>query len=190
MFRDAIAERVEEARRDHLGARRQFGRTREGRSAADTSGCSTSRKTSVGRSPWFFSSRTCQRPAIEGGYRPRCRGAAPPALMRRAAVTIHVPGTVEHFTQRVDALGRDHALAGMSFPRTRPNVADTASRSTLRLRVPGSGAGSGAGSRSAAGRRGRTSAPPPGAGATPGRRRRAVQRPIRRAVAHASMRRH
>ena len=33
------------------------------------------------------------------------------------AVTVHVPGAVEHFTQRIDVLGCDHALLGMPFSR-------------------------------------------------------------------------
>ena len=36
----------------------------------------------------------------------------------RAAVTIHVPRAVEHLAQRIDALSRDHLLAGMPLART------------------------------------------------------------------------
>ena len=145
-FRDVVAERVKEARRDHLGAGRQFGRvSRVEAQQVDP----VVRVPEHERRPQPLVLQQQDAP----GARHRGRLIVPAAAAQllhahaRAAVTIHVPRTVEHVTQRVDALGRDDLLAGMPFPG-RPKVADTASRSTLRLRGPGSGAGRGVGSRS------------------------------------------
>ena len=115
-FRDVVAERVKEARRDHLGAGRQFG---------SVSRVEAQQVDAVVRVPeherWPQPLVLQQQDVPGAGHR---RGLIVPAAASqlrqahaRAAVTIHVPRAVEHVAQRIDALRRDDLLAGMPLAR-------------------------------------------------------------------------
>ena len=122
-FRDVVAERVEDARRNHLGAGRQFrglGRIETQQeqvfAGIPEEDCRTRDPVADQHDP----PRPCHRRRI---------GIAASAAQfveaqLHAAVPVDEPGTVEHLTQRIDALGRNDAagrlpLAWMTERRRR-----------------------------------------------------------------------
>ena len=98
-FRDVITERVKEARRDHLGAGRQFGRAARIETQQVDAVVLVAKHQQWPRAPGSLPAGRAMDPSVDGG----CIVPAAALQLRqahpRAAVTVHVPGAIQHIAE-------------------------------------------------------------------------------------------